>query len=138
MRVYHYRLLSLLACGGSLVSPAGCGGRSDRVVVSGTITFGGAPVEKGQIRFIPTNGPVVIDPIDAGSYTTDKTDGVPLGVHRIEITGYDGEEYANAPTGPGSPPVKQLLPEKYNRQSELTATIDANSGDAPLNFDLAQ
>lgn len=138
MRIYQRRLFALLACGGTLISLGGCGGKSDRVVVSGTITYDGAPVEKGQIRFVPTNGPVVIDPINAGSYTTEGTSGVPLGDHRIEITGYDGQEYANAPTGPGSPPIKQLLPEKYNRKSELTVTIDASSGDAPLNFDLAR
>lgn len=138
MTSIHSRLFALLACGVWLIGAAGCGGRSDRVVVSGTITYDGAPIEKGQIRFVPTNGAIVIDPIDLGHYSTADAGGVPLGSHRIEITGYDGEEYANAPTGPGAPPVRQLLPEKYNRQSELTVTIDSSSGDAPLNFELAR
>jgi hypothetical protein len=125
-----------------MVFVAGCA-RDDglsRVVISGAVTYDGKPVEKGQIRFLPTpgtSGPATIDPIDGGRYTTENTGGVPVGSHRVEITGYDPVEYANAPTGPGSPPVRQRLPEKYNRKSELTVTLDADSDSKPLDFNLA-
>jgi hypothetical protein len=125
-----------------VVVAAGCGndGGLSRVEVSGAVSYDGKPVEKGQIRFLPmqgTSGPATIDPINGGRYTTSNTGGVPVGSHRVEITGYDPVEYANAPTGPGSPPVRQRLPEKYNRKSELSVTLDANSDDSPLDFNLA-
>src|SRR5689334_11757673 len=99
--------------------------RLERVLVSGAVTYKGQPVEKGQIRFIPadgTKGPVTVDPIDQGQYTTKNTSGVPVGTHRVEILGYDAKQYASAGTGPGAPPVPQLLPKKYNLQSELKKT----------------
>lgn len=112
----------------------------ERVLVSGNVSFKGQPLGKGQIRFIPaqnTPGPVTIEPIEAGEYTTAKTGGVPVGTHRVEILGYDPEVYAKAPRGPGSPPIPQLLPRKYNRASELTATLEAGSGSKTLDFTLS-
>ena len=111
----------------------------DRVVVSGNVTYDGQLVEKGQIRFIPlgkTGGPVTIDPIEQGKYSTENTAGVPVGTHRVEILGYDAKEYANAPTGPGAPPVRQLLPKKYNRQSVLTVELESTPKVKPLDFNL--
>jgi hypothetical protein len=120
---------------------AGCSkhDRWDRVVVSGVVTYKGKPVEKGQIRFIPIGapgGPVTVDPIEQGKYTTKNTAGVPVGTHRVEILGYDAKEYANASTGPGAPPVPQLLPKKYNLQSELKETFDTTQSEKTLDFNL--
>ena len=117
----------------------GCGGSElDRIPVAGSVTFQGQPVEKGQIRFIPqggTKGPVTVEPINAGHYETTNAGGVPVGSHRVEIRGYNAHDYATAPTGPGSPPVKQLLPAKFNTATELTATLNAES-DPNLDFEL--
>jgi hypothetical protein len=139
----RFRICSACVCLALLAVGAGCSDDDGlaRVVVSGSVTYDGKPVEKGQIRFVPqqgTSGPVTIDPIDGGRYTTTNTGGVPVGLHRVEITGYDPLEYANAPTGPGSPPVRQRLPEKYNRKSELAVTLDADSDGKPLDFNLAR
>jgi hypothetical protein len=138
-----FRIDSSSALLALIVVAGGCGGedRLSRVVVAGTVNYDGKPVQKGQIRFLPqpgTSGPVTIDPIEGGSYSTKNTSGVPVGSHRVEITGYDPVEYANAPTGPGSPPVRQRLPEKYNRKSELAVTLDADSDGKPLDFNLAR
>ena len=45
-------ILSVIA----LVALFGCGDNSgpDKLIISGTVTFQGAPIEKGQIRFTPT------------------------------------------------------------------------------------
>jgi hypothetical protein len=123
------------------VAAAGCGSRDglDRVLVSGNVTFKGAPLAKGQIRFIPaenTIGSITVEPIDNGFYTSEDVGGVPAGVHRVEIRGYDPEVYAKAPKGPGSPPIPQLLPKKYNHQSELTANLESGKSEETLNFDL--
>lgn len=124
-----------------LLAAVGCGRQSgmERVLVAGSVSFQGKPLGKGQIRFVPlegTAGPVTIDPIENGEYTTDSTEGVPVGSHRIEILGYEPEVYANAPKGPGAPPIPQLLPRKYNRNSELTVTLESGSRTKTLNFDL--
>jgi hypothetical protein len=135
----HYRIARIVALAVATLT-VGCGGSDlDRIPVAGRVTFNGEAVAKGQIRFIPqsgTKGPVTVEPINEGQYATDKTGGVPIGSHRVEIRGYDAHEYATAPTGPGSPPIKQLLPAKYNTASELSATLDPNS-DHELNFELA-
>jgi hypothetical protein len=112
----------------------------ERVVVSGNVSFGGKPLEKGQIRFIPTDdsrGPITVETIESGNYTTEKTGGVPVGVHRVEIRGYDPEVYAKAPKGPGSPPIPQLLPKKYNYDSELKAVLESGKSEETLDFNLS-
>jgi hypothetical protein len=135
----HIRAARIVALAMAAVA-VGCGGSDlDRIPVAGRVRFNGEALAKGQIRFIPqsgTKGPVTVEPINAGQYATDNTGGVPVGSHRVEIRGYDAHEYATAPTGPGSPPIKQLLPAKYNSASELSATLNPSS-DHELNFDLA-
>jgi hypothetical protein len=122
------------------IGAVGCGGGDglSKVLVSGSVTYDGKAVEKGQIRFVPqdgTTGPITIASVDGGRYTTESSGGVPVGAHRVEIKGYDAHEYQTAPTGPGSPPVKQLLPDKYNRASTLTAELTKESGET-LDFAL--
>jgi hypothetical protein len=121
---------------------SGCGQKDgiERVVVSGNISFSGKPVEKGQIRFIPSgdsSGPITVETIEGGYYTTEATGGVPVGVHRVEIRGYDPQVYANAPKGPGSPPIPQLLPKKYNHESELKATLESGKSEETLDYNLS-
>lgn len=103
MRAHLSSLAALLA----VTSLIGCNSSDQlqRVIVSGAVTFKGKQVEKGQIRFIPidgTKGPVTIDPVDQGQFTTKNTGGVPVGTHRVEILGYDAKLYASAGTGPGA------------------------------------
>jgi hypothetical protein len=120
----------------------GCGAKDgiDRVLVSGQVTFNGSPLAKGQIRFVPiedSTGPITVESITDGFYTSKDVGGVPVGVHRVEIRGYDPEVYAKAPKGPGSPPIPQLLPKKYNHQSELKATLESGKSEETLDFNLA-
>jgi len=123
-----------------LVVALGCGqGRPNYVLVSGEVTFDGQPVEVGQIRFTPaagTSGPITISAIRQGQYTTEKTSGVPIGNHRVGIRAFDPDEYNNRPKGPGSPPLRQLLPEKYNGRSDLTVAIETGQRRATENFHL--
>lgn len=115
----------------------GCGGSGlERVAVSGKVSFNGQPVRAGQIRFVPQSGteaPVTIEPIAAGEYNTNTSGGVPVGSHRVEITAYNPDE--PAPSGPGSPPRRQLLPLKFNQQSTLELTVEAG-GPITKNFEL--
>jgi hypothetical protein len=117
----------------------GCGYKSglERVYASGKASYAGKPIEVGQIRFIPiepTRAPITVENIREGAYETETSGGVPVGTFRVEIKMFDPEEYKNAPRVPGAPAVKQLLPDKYNRESELTMTIDSGSGSIEHDF----
>jgi hypothetical protein len=119
----------------------GCGYRSslERVYVSGSVSYAGQPIEIGQIRFIPvepTRAPITVENIRDGAYETDKSGGVPVGNFRVEIRMFDRHEYENAPRVPGTPSVKQLLPNKYNRDSELTINIESGSDSIEKDFNL--
>ena len=125
----------------SLMLANGCGRRSglERVNVSGAASYAGKPIEIGQIRFIPVDArqaPVTVEGIRDGAYDSTSTGGVPVGEYRIEIKMYDAEEYKNAPRVAGSPAVKQLLPSKYNRESELAMQIASGSGSIKKDFEL--
>lgn len=124
-----------------VLATGGCGSDDgiERVMVSGNVSFDGQMVETGRIRFIPlagTAGPVTIEMIDDGRYQTSTSGGVPVGRHRVEITGHDAEEYANAPVGPGSAPPRQLLPDWYNRESELEIVVESGQGAISRDYEL--
>ena len=113
--------------------------RWQKVIVSGDVRHQGQPLELGRIRFIPADGsrgPITVERVEQGRYSTESTQGVPVGTLRVEITGYDREEYENAPRGPGAPPVRQLLSDKYNRESELTIALEAEPRRQTYDFDL--
>ena len=130
-------VLSLFFCA-SLTAFAGCGGGDGvpRAVVSGSVTFQQVPVEDGQIRYIPvegTPGPTSVSRIRQGQYVCDHNGGVPVGTHRVEILVWDPN--VPPPKGPGEAARPQWAPVKYNRNSELTATIDA-TGFVTKDFEL--
>lgn len=132
---WQLALMCLLVGGAA----AGCskGDPWDRVVVAGRVSLDGKSIDKGQIRFVPSKnsaGPITIAAIENGKYSTSADGGVVVGTHRVEIRGYDPDEYAAAPKGPGDPPVRPLVPAKYNRNSELSVTLTPSS---PTTLDFA-
>lgn len=133
----NYLATSLIA-----LTAIGCGKSGvERIYVSGKATYDGQPIEIGQIRFVPMSpatGPVTIERIEDGQYATKTTGGVTPGTHRVEMRMYDSHEYETAPRVAGSPSVKQLLPDKYNRNSELTLTVDPGSGSVNHDFELTK
>ena len=118
----------------------GCGQQGlERIEVSGRASYDKKPIETGQIRFIPvapTQGPATIENIRDGKYETATSGGVPVGTHQVQLRMYDPEEYRTAPRTPGAPAIRQLLPEKYNRKSDLTLTVESGSGAIEHDFDL--
>jgi hypothetical protein len=135
---FYFRLAIPLVA----VALAGCGKSGiERVHVSGTATFDGKPIEIGQIRFVPVTpatGPITIDRIEDGQYETKTSGGVTVGTHRVELRAYDSHEYETAPRVAGSASVKQLLPDKYNRKSELTLEVKSGEGSIEKNFELSK
>ena len=122
-----------------VVSLVGCG-RGDglkRVKVHGSVTWQGAPVADGQIRFYPeagTEGPLSIAKVEGGKYAYDANGGVPAGTHQIRIRAWD----PNLPRrqGPTAPERPQLLPAHYNKDSKLTCEIEYQGGWTERNFEL--
>jgi hypothetical protein len=116
----------------SVSSLSGCAQKANVGEVKGTVTLDGKPLEDGTIRFTPIEGrgPLAGATIKAGEFSTT----VAAGKHRVEIS---STKMAGGPVDRHSNAVEtvlQLIPEKYNTQSELT--LDVQSGLNEPQFDL--
>ena len=131
---------------------AGCGRTGlDRRVVTGTVTYLGTPIEVGEIQFYPdgdTKGPQTGIQIENGKYRIDAKGGVPIGTHKVRIIGYMNTGRALTPQQKAMLPPDlqdsdvgsfvQFLPPKYNKQTELTATVESGGGEQTENFELTR
>jgi hypothetical protein len=121
-------LLPVLSLAVLSAAVCGCGKRNDagRLPVSGEVTFEGKPLDKGQIRFVPTgekgisSGAMIVD----GAYQIPADKGLPPGTYKIQITSA-GEEQAAVEELPGEsgPPAKERIPAKYNVKSDITREV---------------
>jgi hypothetical protein len=103
---------------------AGCGSSTGKGTVEGTVTLDGQPLKSGLIRFVPVDGksPTADTTITDGRYSAE----VPFGPKRVEITApkvTGKQKMYNAPNSPTYDIVEELLPVRYNVQSELTITV---------------
>jgi len=129
--------LIVVAFFGLLVA-AGCGD-SRRQSIEGTVTLDGAPLTEGQIRFAPlpgTSGPTTGSPITDGKFTIPQEGGSFAGKFRVEITArrMSNKKMMDPESGKMVNVFEQYIPPRYNRQSELTADIEAG---ADNRFDFA-
>jgi hypothetical protein len=110
---------------------AGCDGR-DTLDVSGKVTFDGAPVEKGEISFLPVEGGGADGGvIENGTFAF----AAKPGSKRVEIR-------ASRPLTAGKQTNPEMglmyddyIPAMYNRESTLTAEVSAD-GERTYSFDL--
>jgi hypothetical protein len=120
-----YRFAWLAACVLMTASLSGCGTETDprSTHVSGTVTYKGAPVPRGDIQFRPTadnTGPPGFAHIVDGKYNTAESGkGVVGGAYTVMITGYDGKAKPEAELPMGA----SLFP-------EYKATVDIPPGAA--------
>lgn len=126
----------------------GCGDGSGLGNVSGQVTMDGQPLANVMVTFIPTGG---------GNASTGVTDasgryqlvhpsgrGAELGTHTVRVTTVqtasdtlgdvpsDSEEYMRSQMGgqdyaQASRSVEELVPARYNTQSELTEEVTAGT-----------
>jgi hypothetical protein len=116
------------------VSALGCGSGSDRVAISGKVTFDGQPVDKGQIVFAPqAAGFTAVAPIIAGAYAIPADKGAsPGAAYTVRITAdrSTGRKIQAPGYAAGDPPqevFEQYIPAKYNESSELQLDVGAES-----------
>jgi hypothetical protein len=148
MRNESARWIICLAIGCTAAVPSGC--RRDgpeRVKLSGTVTYRGEPVKTGQLRFIPTKGtegPTEGAMIVDGQYQAIGKGGVPVGTYTVTILAWNrraprrdrpSPEEASGRPNDGAP-RQQLLPAKYNSQSQLEITLKPGSGSIVQDFAL--
>ena len=110
-----------------------------RNAVAGTVTFKNEPIKYGTISFrsVGDGKYVGTAEIKDGKYSIISEVGLPAGDYDVAITYPDPK--VPAPRGdepPGvAPIVREMLPAKYNDQSELKATIKDGANDN-VNYDL--
>jgi hypothetical protein len=111
----------------------GCGGRPT-TTVEGKVTLDGAPVEKGSIRFVPSDGAAPGGgEIKDGRYSVK----VATGEAKVEITSpkvVDKKKMYDTPDSPMIDVTKESIPEKYNAKSELKYKVER--GTNTKDFDL--
>lgn len=125
----------------------GCGGGGpvyegpQRVPVTGTVKFDGQAVTSGSIMFVPQGtdqapaGGIIAD----GNYSIREGIGPNLGKYQVKISWLEesGEEIDEEEVDEDGEPIwvpKELIPAKYNEESELTVEISA--GPNTHDFDL--
>ncbi|MBQ9874454.1 MAG: hypothetical protein IJM30_08310 [Thermoguttaceae bacterium] len=125
----HAALFSVLLC---LAALAGCAKNDGLCTVEGTVTLDGAPLAEGTINFGPmagSSGTATGAKIENGKYSARASEGemiVNIRSQKKETT--QDPEHGETMT------FTELIPEKYNQQSELKATI--KPGKNTFDFDL--
>jgi hypothetical protein len=128
-----------------LVFAAGCGGGDalPRERVSGKVTLDGRSLPAGSIQFLPEGGGDATNPalsagatINEGEYDIPRQSGLLPGKYMVTISAAaGGAAPANGAPGPAEALAKDVVPEKYNKNSTLTAEVKAG-GENTFNFDL--
>jgi len=119
------------------VALVGCGGsKLATIKVSGTVTLDGAPLADASVNFVPKTegqGHAAYGKTDAeGRYQLQTLQGDPdagttPGEYLVTIS--KREAVVSDESGRSPPPVKSLIPTRYNKPetSELTATVAKGS-----------
>ncbi len=152
MNLWHGRrcfaLGNVIAALGMVVA-GGCGSGDDlpRLPISGRVTFDGEPLSGAWIEFRPKGGADVTTlgaMIDEGRFSVSRSDGLVPGDYRVTISKAEAPDAGGAmvkseplPKGKVTKAMKlkkaapnpfgfakQLIPEQYNRKSQLVAKVE--------------
>jgi hypothetical protein len=115
----------------------GCGGGDDfeRFPISGTVTFGGAPVEYGSISFQPDEtigdvAPSVYASVEDGQYHTDEDEGPTRGRYHVHVFGFD-KARMRLDVPPGTPIETPVLFPTYELEVDIPAPDNEFNVDVP-------
>jgi len=129
-RITRGRAVAALLLSSALL---GCSGAST-AEVRGEVSVDNAPLKKGHIRFVGTDGKAGEGEVADGKYAVT---GVPVGEVKVEITApkvVGTRKMYDTPDSPTVEDIQELLPAKYNAKSELKMTVQ--SGSQEKKFDL--
>jgi hypothetical protein len=109
----------------------GCGKRGyegdQRYPLTGLVTVNGEPMDMGTISFIPADSGDRVSggPVENGRFETSEGMGANAGTYRVEIVWYrkTGKQVRAETDGSMIDVREKALPPRYNRNSELTATV---------------
>ncbi|NQV27836.1 MAG: hypothetical protein HQ518_26095 [Rhodopirellula sp.] len=131
------KLLPRSACAllGCLLFISGCGSEDPlgRVAVTGAVMLDDQPVNSGTIRFSPIEGnqhaTVAGAPITNGLYKIAQAHGLASGTYKVFVSASQSESEPGDPMAPGykEPVARELIPARYNTQTELTAEISTTA-----------
>ncbi|WP_145061863.1 hypothetical protein [Adhaeretor mobilis] len=134
-----------IACTLMVVATSGCSDNPLRLPVKGTVTVDGEPLASGQIVLVPlqgTRGPTAGAEIVDGEFSIASSGGPLAGKFRVEVTAAQtttGRKQADIDFNTGKleqvEGTRQLLPPRYNSDSELTLEVTSD-GPNRFNFEL--
>jgi hypothetical protein len=118
----------------------GCGPRSDRLPISGTVTLDGAPLDTGSIRFTSIgtdNVSATGAMIQNGQFNIAAAKGLSPGSYHVQISAPDNSAPAVTVRGPhgepGIPTQPERIPPEYNVESTKSIEVTAD-GDNHFEF----
>ncbi len=110
----------------------GCENSGKRVIY-GKVTYGGQPVEFGQVCFVPiegTKGPLNAAMIIDGQYRIEARGGVPAGIYRVEVAAQNKTGRQRQVRGEMEDITVQMGPAEYARKdSPLRFEVGGDTGD---------
>jgi hypothetical protein len=109
----------------------GCSSDNNQGTVHGTVTLDGKPLASGLVRFDPVDGQTASADaaITDGSFTAT----MPVGEKRVSVSApkvVGKRKMYDTADSPTVDVVEELLPPRYNSQSELSITVKAGRQDA--------
>lgn len=124
----------------AVLAISGCGPKSDRLEVTGTITLNGAPLDSGSIRFNSSAGQKLVATgaiIKDGAYQVPQAKGLPPGKYRVEINSPDLKAppimLRSGPGAAGIPTAPERIPAEYNVNSQQSIEVTVG-GDNRFDF----
>jgi hypothetical protein len=122
-----------------LLTAGGCGAEAgSRRAVSGTVTFNGAPLDRGTITFTATSdsgGERGGALIDNGKYELPAAHGLEPGTYRVEISSPEESTSSAEDYAAGNMPLTNpdRIAAEFNTESSLTVEV-TSSGPNEFNF----
>jgi len=119
-------------------SLSGCGPRSDRLAISGTVMLDGTPLDSGSIRFtsvgaekLMTSGAVIRN----GAYNVPQAKGLRAGAYQVEMSSPDAKAPPILDRPSGMMMAPERIPAEYNVNSKQTIEVTPD-GENEFNFDI--
>ncbi len=136
-----------------MLEVVGCSGSGDslpREAVSGVVTLDGQPLADGSILFAPQSAATAGETptsggaqIKEGNFSIDQEKGLVPGTYGVSIyaagkRGGDQGKAAQPGAGgnKGTDVAKELIPKRYNSNTELKVEIKKGGGNSSLKFEL--